>query len=426
MSDFDTIAARFQKDEKGTIAIVFALVAIILVLITGLAIDVGRAVHANRKISAALDAAALAAAKGMRLENLNDGEVEALAKTFFETNMAQTGGNYAVVRSVTVRIDRQKSAVEMDVDAHVPTLFGALAGVEKIGVPKAAAAIFDAKDVEVAVQLDVTGSMGGRKIVDLKSATKDLVDILIPDEPTGQKVRVAFAPFSAGVNAGAFARAVNGDQASNGCVYERKTSGAEFTDDPPVGLDAMMTKAEAEAVARAKDPSKRAQNCPDAEIVPMTDDKGQLKSTVNGYGVGGSTAGQLGTAWAWYLLSPKWAGIWPAQSRPVEYRDGKTIKVAVLMTDGIYNTVNGVNWGDGSSEGIEAGDKAVRLCEAMRNEGIVVYTVGFQLRGASEPLRVLQNCASNASSFYNAESGDELRLAFRSIAEQIVTLRLSK
>lgn len=419
----DTRYTSFKNDEKGAIAIVFALVSIILVLVTGLAIDVGRAVHTNLKLTAALDAAALAAAKGLRLEGLTDAQVEALALKFFDTNMKLTGANYAVVNSLRVRIDRAKSAVLLDVDANVPTLFGGLAGVESISLPKASAAIFDAKDIEVAVQLDVTGSMGGHKIVDLKSATKELVDILIPDEPTGQKVRIALAPYSAGVNAGVFARSVNGGMPSaSTCVYERKTNAAEFTDDLPVGLDSLMAKEE------LPPPPRRTsiQNCPDAEILPMTEDKGLLKNTVDTYNPQSSTAGQLGTAWAWYLLSPKWAGIWPSESEPTPYRDGKTIKVAVLMTDGIYNTISGVNWGDTSREAAEAGDKAIQLCQNMRDAGIVIYTVGFELRGATQPTRIMRECASATANFFNAENGEQLRLAFQSIAEQIVSLRLSR
>ena len=96
------------------------------------------------------------------------------------------------------------------------------------------------------------------------------------------------------------------------------------------------------------------------------------------------------------------------------------------MTDGIYNTIGGVNWGDGSAQSVQAGDKAIALCKAMLDKGIVVYTVGFELGGRTEPLRVMKECASQTQNFFNANNGDELRQAFRSIAEQIVTLRLSK
>ena len=53
----------------------------------------------------------------------------------------------------------------------------------------------------------------------------------------------------------------------------------------------------------------------------------------------GGTAGPVGTAWAWYTLSPNWASLWP---RPIAsrsaYDTAELRKIAILMTDGEYNT----------------------------------------------------------------------------------------
>ena len=64
---------------------------------------------------------------------------------------------------------------------------------------------------------------------------------------------------------------------------------------------------------------------------------------------GGTTAGQLGTAFAWYMLSPNWADIWPADSKPAAYGTAKLRKIAVLMTDGAYNTLQARSYSDTSS-----------------------------------------------------------------------------
>ena len=53
-------------------------------------------------------------------------------------------------------------------------------------------------------------------------------------------------------------------------------------------------------------------NHADAEvnlIMPMTKDKTALKARIDKLTTGGSTAGHMGTAWAYYLLSPKWNSI---------------------------------------------------------------------------------------------------------------------
>ncbi len=46
------------------------------------------------------------------------------------------------------------------------------------------------------MMLDVTGSMAGSKIVDLKSGAEDLVSIVITEGVYARKVRVALVPFS--------------------------------------------------------------------------------------------------------------------------------------------------------------------------------------------------------------------------------------
>ncbi|HRD78822.1 MAG TPA: pilus assembly protein TadG-related protein, partial [Hyphomicrobiaceae bacterium] len=234
-----TLAVSFRRSEDGTIAMIFAICAFFLVMVTGLAIDVGRAMHANQKISDALDSAALAAAKGMRDQNLTDGEIDDLAKRYFAINMDGTGANYANVSELRVAINRGNNSIALDVDADVPTLFANIAGISKISFPRSAVAIYDRKDVEVGLQLDVTGSMHGRKLEDLKVAVVDLLDILMPDAGTTNEVRVALAPFSAGVNAGGLAGAVSNGRSSNGCVYERNNSADQDTDVAPVGKAAL-------------------------------------------------------------------------------------------------------------------------------------------------------------------------------------------
>ncbi len=412
----------FSNNENGTVAMIFALCAFVLFMITGLAIDMGRAYHAIGKFSSAIDAAALAAAKGLRLNNLDDAAVAALAKQYFELNIAGSGGNYATVSNFKVNIDRAKGAVSIDIDASVPTTFAQVGGVEKISFPSSSTAIFNAKDIEVGLQLDVTGSMGGQKIADLRNATKSLIDILLPDSPTSQKVRVGYAPFSAGVNVGSLLKKVDGNRVSaNNCVYERQSTINEKTDAPPVGSDAFKIRS---------DLTGTVQNCPNSEIIPMTDDKALLKTAAGQLQANGSTAGQLGTMWAWYLISPNWSSIWPGASTPVAYNDGKTIKTVILMTDGVYNTVGGVNKGDGSADAVNVSKLSVEICAAMKAKGVVVYTVGFDLKSAgaykARVTDTLKSCASDSSKFYQAEDGGALTAAFREIAADITSLRLSQ
>ncbi len=406
----------FQGDTRGSIAILFALSALVIIGVVGLAIDVGRAIRAGTTIGAAVDAATIAGVKGLRLQNMSNQEVRDVVRTIFDTNIAGSGFTAPQINKFDVKIDRPKGKVELDVDAEIPTVLGQIAGINSMSLPRRSVALFEQKDVEVAVQLDVTGSMGGSKIADLKLATKDLVDILIPDDNSltnGRKIRVGYAPYSAGVNAGSYAGSINGGVAApDSCVYERANLGYQDTENFPTGASVLKTRLDLPT----------ANSCSQAKVLPMTDDKVLLKQTVDGYTTGGSTAGHLGSAFAWYLLSPDWSTIWPAQSQPANYNAGDTIKVAILMTDGEYNTVGGRSSQTNASQSSQF---AVDTCEAMKAKGITVYTVGFKL-GVQSAINTLQSCASDAKKFYQANNGNALRSAFRAIAEDITVLRISE
>jgi Flp pilus assembly protein TadG len=415
----------FKSDQKGSVALMFGLTGIAMCLFVGMGVDMGRTIASRTKVAAAADAAALAAAKGLRLEGLNQSEAIALARRVFDENLKAAGGNWTEIRDVRVTIDSITGAAKVDVDAFVKTAFVAVAGVPEMAVIKSATAMFDSKNVEVGLQVDLTGSMcmPCSKLADLKQATRDLVDILIPDTSSTQTVRIGLAPFSAGINAGSYLLDVNGNRVSaSSCVYERQTSTNEATDAAPSGSDAFKIRS---------DLTGAVQGCPGSELMPLTSDRSALTDAVQAFTTGASTAGQLGAAWAWYLVSPNWSSIWPSVSRPVGYSDERTDKVVILMTDGVYNTIGGINYGDTSSQAQTASAMSVQVCGNMKAAGVKVYTVGFDLDSIADSTArqratdTLTACASNASNFFKADDGDQLRAAFRAIANNILTLRLS-
>ena len=112
-----------------------------------------------------------------------------------------------------------------------------------------------------------------------------------------------------------------------------------------------------------------------------------LHSRIDDLTAYGSTAGALGTAWSWYSLSPKWSSIFPASSVPGSYQDVTTLqgngapvlrKVAVMMSDGVYNTWRG--WKGQSQQAVS--NYAKQLCTNMKAKGIK----DFQLHYALETL----------------------------------------
>ena len=194
-------------------------------------------------------------------------------------------------------------------------------------------------------------------------------------------------------------------------------------------------------------------NYTDAEvnsIFPLTNDTTSLKRRIDKLQTAGSTAGHLGTAWAWYLLSPKWNSVFqtafPSSSAAGPYSDLTTLnakgqpklrKIAVLMTDGDYN----INYCKGveaknsdqtpdincNSENGKSQSQAATLCTAMKapvsGGSIEVYTVGFQVSSAAKTF--LTSCATDAAHYYDATSEVALQAAFRDIALKIASIRLT-
>jgi hypothetical protein len=145
------------------------------------------------------------------------------------------------------------------------------------------------------------------------------------------------------------------------------------------------------------------------------------------------TAGHLGVAWAWYMLSPSFNRYWhwKHDAFPWSHLDQTTDvdmggskielpklrKIAILMTDGIFNT---------KYTGPNSDVQAKELCKRMKNLKVEVYTIGFQISEGTNAHDVMTSCASSESHYYDASSGDKLRMAFRDIAFRVSTLRLAE
>jgi Flp pilus assembly protein TadG len=181
--------------------------------------------------------------------------------------------------------------------------------------------------------------------------------------------------------------------------------------------------------------------CLSNTILPLTSDRTLLKNRIDALQASGSTGGHIGVAWGWYLLSPNFASIWPAASnRPAAYDAPELLKIAVVMTDGEYNSsyCNGVisrdsTSGSGSSSDHincdapngHAFDQATAQCTAMKAAGVIVYTVGFNIVDDQRARDLVNGCATDAAHVYLASGGDALIQAFRDIGRDISQLRLS-
>jgi len=225
---------------------------------------------------------------------------------------------------------------------------------------------------------------------------------------------------------------MNGDLQTHrvsGCVTERV--GAEaYTEAAPTGASSWV----------GRHYPNISGTCIADTIQPLSDNAATLKSQIDDFEVSGSTAGQIGIAWGWYMVSPNWNSLWPSNGAAA-YNSAETLKAVVIMTDGAFNTpyCSGViSRQAGSGSGANSakidcdatnGDPFAQsraLCAAMKAQGVIVYTVGFSITAGTDEAQVLADCASSPANVFLPASGGDLSEAFAAIGRDITRLRISR
>lgn len=417
MSLFISETWRARRDEQGSIAIIFALSLFLIVFAVGFALDGAQAVRTSSKIANSLDAASLAAARALAEGGKTDAEVRELAENVFKAQMGSTDAAAFTWSDFDIDIDPATGSVTINTDVQVPTSFSRILNVNVVNFTKSSTSIFKMRNIELAMVLDITGSMcipDCSKLDGLKLAANDIVDIL---QPVGKPVtnRIALAPYSASVNAGAYAGIASDDKSLDGCVVERN-GGHAFTDEPPSG--GRFSEVEDDP------PANDHYSCPTADVFPLSTDKATLKAKINALPADGGTAGHIGLGWGWYLISPNWSPVWPASADPKPYGDPNTIKAIILMTDGEFNT----SYRNGPENETSA-EQAIEICDAIKGPDItsgnvVIYSVAFQSPPEAEA--TLRSCATSPSHFFIADNAAELRNTFQDIAKRLQNLRIAK
>ena len=79
---------RFCRQESGAIAPLFGLSILVLLILSGVAIDSARSYRIASSAGQALDAPALATPKALRLESPDDAALKKMATDYFKANLA--------------------------------------------------------------------------------------------------------------------------------------------------------------------------------------------------------------------------------------------------------------------------------------------------------------------------------------------------
>src|SRR5262245_59880043 len=214
------VLARLHRDRSGTVSMLFGLILIPLAAIVGLAVDFGRVYQVKSHTQVALDAAALAAGRVAQVEKTDTASKTATAASTYFNQTKPTG---VVLSALQYSPNAQQTEFKVTATSWVRTPFlGILHGWfgkgSEPGAPPACQGNFfgcvrvmttataalcpsascsgsnaGGSNVEVAMMLDVTGSMCSpcTKIDAVISAAKDLIDIVIWDDQSTYTSRVA-------------------------------------------------------------------------------------------------------------------------------------------------------------------------------------------------------------------------------------------
>lgn len=431
------LTSRFKNDCRGTIAMIFGFSIFVLCGIVGFAVDASRAYSVSSRISSILDSAALAGAKLFEVETATDVDIQAAAKAYFQVHANEKLLPGLQLNNFKVTIDRPNNKVSVDLDIGLPTTFAQVIGFKTFDFHRSSDVVVSMNKIELAMVLDITGSMNDSgKLPAMKAAANDVIDSLMAGSISENSIRIAVAPFSASVNAGALASKVSASPTATSCGYnwywgytcttaagadvdtcviERINSRA-FTDDAPTGADILPAV-----------PSTPYGNytCPASVVVPLQG-KSQvttIKSTINSYVATGATAGHIGAAWGWYLLSPKWAAVLPSASAPASYSDKTVAKHVIFLTDGIFNTsYKSGSSTDSTTQSNESYAQFQSLCANMKAQGITVYTVALDLL---DPRALSELSACGGGNSYTAADGVALKAVFQQIVSQLNQLRVA-
>lgn len=442
------LTQRFQSCERGAIAIIVALAVIPMMVAGGLAVDLSRAYLTKSRLGHALDAAGLAVGS-MRTTSTDSSYLETQFNSFFAANYPST--EVGTTHDITF-VDNG-GIITVTGKATVDTVFMGIVGIDTITVSSSSEIEVETNGLELVMVLDNTGSMGSTKLSQMKTAALDMIDILFGDETSPELLKVGLVPFSGSVNIGtgmsAFVNDTSvydwGSTSWDGCVMARAhpadiedttvSSGGYW--DPFYWADNNSYNnwdyGGGSYSIDTSPPSSKGPNkyCP-REVTPLTNDRTTLEDEINAQWSSGYTHINYGAIWGWRMISPE-----APFTEGSSYGDEDWNKAVIILTDGDNTTSSSVHTayeyrGDGvlgstSSSGTtsELNTRTTEVCDGMKDAGIIVYTITFQVTSSSTQ-DLFEDCASSTDKYYNSPDSATLTLAFRAIGAELKNLHLSQ
>ena len=461
---------KFGREVGGNVALMFGILLVPLLVGAGVGIDMMRAGQARSDLAQAVDAGLLAAARAkLKDDALSDAALTDIARRHFDANRAA--------------LDEEIDLETFEFDFNAATKTASLTATGKVrtailgvvGKPfmdvniLSEAEVVKPRALEVVLALDNTGSMDGSRIASLKSSARDLVETIMAD--TDNEVQVGLVPFARHVNIG-MSRAgeswldVPADSTWNenvcnvdepaataaGCTEQASTctyDGAPYACDQwicPSGSPPYNCSVVAQPLTWLGCVGSRAHpwnirdedfgshpvpgvlnvppwpDCP-AELSPMTVDKAAVLAKIDAMTVSGETYIPGGLFWAQSLISSE-APFTEGKSADDMIAEGG-VKAIVLMTDG-ENTASPGGSGDHyGTDAAQADGYTLELCQEIKDEGVIIYTIAFEVTDAATQ-DLLNDCATSADAYFNATDAAALSDAFGEIGNNLQELALTK
>lgn len=342
---------RYWKDEDGAIMLLSLFIFAMMVIVGGIAVDVAHYERDRTLIQQQLDAAVLAAAsltQDVPAEDVVNSYMAAVGlnnlKFIVESNENKTGG---------IVVGRTVSA---SVEGGIDTYFMRYLGVANIGMPLLAEASETVENIEIALVLDVSGSMGpykdSRKIQSLRNAAKSFVREVLSDAEEN-RVSISIVPYSTNVNAGPDILGkykTTTEHSYSNCVDFKADDFTNLQISPTVQLQrsghfqfqamSMSDPANGQWVCRIDNGFR---------ITPLSQSAAHLEARLEDLTPEGSTSIDIGVKWGLALLDPSTRPVvsdlisdgiieQTFSGRPFDYGHKDSLKVLVIMTDGENDT----------------------------------------------------------------------------------------
>lgn len=438
--------SRFRQllaDQRGNVAVITALMILPMLVLAGGATDIARYETFRAQLQDGVDRAVLASASLTQGMGVEATAAEYLKSVSFIKDV-DLDYNYSVALNgkrvtITARYD-------------MATGFLPLIGIRSMQVVAKASAEEHRKNLEISMMLDMSGSMldgTPSRISLLRPAAKAFIDEMITAD-TAPYTSLSIVPYAGSVNPGATAFGILGttrQHSYSSCIeFASNTDYAKGM--VPFNLRAQVPHF---TENHAGNPAgKEWGYCPyeATSITYLSNNATTLKARIDSIKLHDGTGTGVATNWGMLLLDPSArtfigrmanAGAVPGQfaSRPANFEDGETVKIIVLMTDGVISAQRRPNQyafprnpegGPGNHTMQSPEDAAISLravCDYAKSKKVIVYTIGFDLSETPSGRADMSYCASSPGHFYDVE-GLDIATAFESIARSIQRIKLTQ